>query len=110
MALILEPSYLLACIIKPPMLLLFRKLSRELDMLLNDLPPPSSHMTLPAKLGPTHKIIPVTVVPPSEGGEPPSCDLRVEGEALQGQVHNLTNKRKQLAGELEGLISQVRCD
>ena len=65
-------------------------------MLLNDLPPPSttsySSSTLPAKLT-VHKV--------------PIPLLQAEEKALEGQVTNLTNKREKLAGELEGLISQV---
>lgn len=74
---------------------IFRRLSLELDMLLNDLPPPSSYSThtLPAKLPQAHKV--------------PIGLLQAEEKALEGQVSSLTNKRDQLAGELEGLISQV---
>lgn len=74
---------------------IFRRLSLELDMLLNNLPPPSSYSThtLPAKLPQAHKV--------------PIGLLQAEEKALEGQVSSLTNKRDQLAGELEGLISQV---
>ena len=79
-----------------------RKLSMELDMLLNDLPPAG---------GPRPKLpTPSTTayrIPLSGPGLDNIQYLQKQEEALEGEVVNLTNKRQQLAGELEGLISQV---
>lgn len=75
----------------------------ELDILLNDLPPAE---------GPRPKLpIPSTTVYRVPVSGRPGLNniqyLQKQEEALEGQVANLTNKREQLAGELEGLISQV---
>ena len=76
----------------------------ELDMLLNDLPQPSA--TPPPKL-PAPSLTAYRIPVPSVGAKGDLEHLHQEERALEGQVNNLTNKREQLAGELEGLISQV---
>lgn len=78
----------------------------EVDMLLNDLPSSSDSMiqprhnsfsTLPSKVYP--RTFPRAVSPLQS--------LQAEGKVLEGQLSTLSNKREKLAGELEGLISQV---
>lgn len=71
----------------------------ELDMILNDLPPAAGPcLKLPAPSLTAYRV-------PLSGG----VDyLQQQEEVLEGQLTNLTTKREQLAGELEGLISQVR--
>lgn len=77
-----------------------RKLSMELDMLLSDLPPVEPHPTATPPLQ-----VPSTL---AYRVALPLQHLQQEEKVLEGQVSNLTNKRQQLAGELEGLISQVQ--
>jgi hypothetical protein len=74
----------------------------EVDMLLSDLPPvdaPRPKLSVPSSL--TAYRVPVS------GGVNKINYLQQQEEALEGQVTDLTHKREQLAGELEGLISQV---
>ncbi len=73
-------------------------------MLLNDLPSPglqpprhNSFSTLPSK-----------VYPKSFPRGNALQNLQAEEKVLEGQLSTLANTREKLAGELEGLISQVR--
>lgn len=81
----------------------------ELDMILNDLPPPGP-CPAPPKI-PTHSTtayrVPVERVPVTGGEGDIRNRLQEEEKVLEGQLSNLSNKRNQLTGELEGLISQV---
>ena len=80
-------------------------------MLLNDLPGPQpavqqnrSYSTLPSKF--VTKAYPPA--PNTVGGSgDPLQSLQAEERALKGQLTSLNDKREKLAGELEGLISQV---
>ena len=83
-------------------------------MLLSDLPgdaTPAPKLSLAA-----HKMADLTQHGPSAiitaykvplGGDASIQGLQEEGAALEGQVDSLSNRREQLAGELQGLISQV---
>ena len=76
----------------------------EVDMLLNDLPVPKK---IPLPQQPRHhsfSTLPSKVLPQ---GANPLHSLQAEERALEGQLSSLTDKREKLAGELEGLISQV---
>ena len=76
----------------------------EVDMLLNDLP------TAGPKVQPRHNsfsTLPSKVYPKSFPRGNALQSLQAEEKVLEGQLSTLTNKREKLAGELEGLISQV---
>ena len=90
-----------------------RRLSMELDILMNDFDfPAGGSGTLPARLPSSSKASYKIYVGPSatlpKSNPPPLRQLQDQEVALERELSNQTNKRDQLAGELEGLISQVR--